>query len=134
MAEEIHSQLKKKKEEAEQDPVPTPNPDIVMEVWGPQTGHRRGIGRVIRQMGTQTYDYTHLIEGQPRAEFNLNNDPPQTSQNSSLFEELFNYASYAQTPFPPQPSQQLPTSPQFSAGSYHVNLDDDDDEIDDAHH
>nr|XP_043616349.1 uncharacterized protein LOC122588300 [Erigeron canadensis] len=110
MAEEIHSQLKKKKEEAEQDPVPTPDPDIVMDVRGPRAGHRRGIERVIRQMGTEAYDYTHLTQGQPRASFDLNNDPPQPSQTSSLFEELFNYSSYAQAPFPPQPSQQLPTA------------------------
>ena len=107
-----------------------------MDVRGPRAGHRRGIGRVIRQMGTEAYDYTHLTQGQPRASFDLNNDPPQPSQTSSLFEELFNYSSYAQAPFPPQPSQQLPTAPQYSAGSYHMNLDDDDDddESDDAHH
>ena len=79
-------------------------------------------------MGSEAYDYTHLTQGQAPASFDLNTDPPRSSQASSLFEELFNYSSYAQAPIPPQPSEQFPTPPQYSGGSSHVNLDDDDDE------
>ena len=59
----LQDQLQRRKEETEQAPVPTPEPNILEDVLGPRKDHRRGIGRVLKQMGTQTYDYTYLTQG-----------------------------------------------------------------------
>nr|XP_043631784.1 uncharacterized protein LOC122603206 [Erigeron canadensis] len=135
-----YEKLKKKKDDAEQDPIPTPQPDLFPATFGNRSGHRRGLGRIVRGVGDTEYDYTHLTQPQGTSQIpDLNSTPPQepwfdpdtifnwsgpAQAHGSQYGSTSSYGSHFAVPFPFSVAS-------INLGSDYIDLGNDDDDDND---